>query len=107
MAGLPRDDSAIKKDSDGNRAGIKEEMVEYKLAGGSTLTDEDIEREAAQYEAGTWEGHLEKIRVGRPAMAGEKLVSVTVRFPESMVKAIDKTGSNRSDYIRRAVANTL
>lgn len=38
------------------------------------LTDAAIEREAAQYESGTWEGYLEKIRVGRPTMAGEKLV---------------------------------
>lgn len=81
--------------------------MEYKLAGGGVLTDQDIEREAAEYESGTWEGHLENIRVGRPTLAGEKLVSVTVKFPESMVEAIDKTGSSRSDFIRRAVANTL
>lgn len=79
-------------------------MTEYRLASGGVLTDEDIERECAEYESGTWEGHLENIRVGRPAVSDEPLVTVAVRFPESMVEEMDRRSQNRSDYIRRAVA---
>lgn len=80
-------------------------MAEYKLADGTFLTSEDILRECAEYENGSWEGRLERIHVGPGAIADEPLVSVTVKFPESMLSAIDS--KNRSDYIRRAVAATL
>ncbi len=82
-------------------------MTEYKLADGTVLTTEDIERESAEYESGTWEGKLERIHVGPAAVADEPLVAITVKFPASMVSAIDGKSANRSDYIRRAVAATL
>ncbi len=82
-------------------------MAEYKLANGDVLTDEEIERECAEYESGTWEGHLEHIRVGRPSISDERMITVPVKFPVSMVAAIDRKTGNRSDYIRRAVAATL
>lgn len=82
-------------------------MAEYKLANGDILTDEEIERESAEYEAGTWEGRLENIRVGRPPLADEQMITVPVKFPASMVAAIDRRSGNRSDFIRRAVAATL
>lgn len=82
-------------------------MAEYKLANGGTLTDADIERESAEYEAGTWEGHLERIHVGRATEGDDPLVTVAVKFPASMVAAIDAKSDNRSDYIRKAVASTL
>jgi hypothetical protein len=82
-------------------------MAEYTLATGAILTDEEIERECAEYEAGTWEGHLEHIHAGRSPIADEPLVTVTVKFPASMVAEIDRKSSNRSDYVRRAVAASL
>ena len=82
-------------------------MSEYELENGYTLSDEEIEQRAAAYEAGTWEGALESIHAGRPTSASEPLVAVVVKFPASMVAAIDSKTSNRSDYIRRAVAATL
>lgn len=36
----------------------------HRLADGGAITDEDIERECAEYESGTWEGHLVNLRVG-------------------------------------------
>lgn len=33
-------------------------MSEYRLAGSGIITDEEIELECAEYEAGTWEGRL-------------------------------------------------
>lgn len=68
-------------------------MTEYKLADGSVLTDEDIERESVEFEQETWTGRLERIHVRPGVVADEPLVAVTVRFPASMVVAIDrKTG---------------
>lgn len=81
-------------------------MKKYSLAGGGVITDEELERRATQFEAGTWEGTLSNIRVGRPR-GEEKLIPVTVRLPESMLTAIDTTNTNRSDYIRRVLATHL
>lgn len=82
-------------------------MSEYKLADGSVLSDEDIERESVAFERGAWTGRLERIHVGPAAVADEPLVAVTVRFPASMVAAIDRKTGNRSDFIRRAVSSAL
>lgn len=76
-------------------------MAEYKLANGGTITMGDIERGCAEYEKGTWEGKLDRIHVGPAAVSEEPFV--TVKFPASMVAAIDERSTNRSDYIRRAV----
>lgn len=82
-------------------------MAEYKLANGQTLSAKDIERECEEYESGTWEGRLDRIHVGPAAIADEPLVTVTVKFPASMIAAVDERSSNRSDYIRRAVAAAI
>lgn len=82
-------------------------MADYVLANGKRITDEDIELECADYEAGTWKGSLDTIRVGRPPILGERLVTVTVKLPESMVQGIDARSDNRSDFIRKAIAATL
>lgn len=82
-------------------------MAEYVLANGATMTDEDIDRICAEFESGSWSGRLERIHQGPAAVADEPLVAVTVKFPASMLSAIDERSANRSDYIRRAVAATL
>lgn len=82
-------------------------MGTYRLANGYELTDEEIERRAAEYESGDWLGGLEAIRPGRPRVSAEPLVTVAVRLPASMVAAIDGRSANRSDYIRKAVAATF
>ena len=81
--------------------------MEYKLANGYILTDDEIEERAALYESGDWEGALEAIKPGRPPITDEEMVTVAVKMPSSMVAAIDKKGKNRSDFIRRAVAACL
>ena len=82
-------------------------MTEHKLADGSVLTDEDIERESVEFEQETWTGRLERIHVRPGVVADEPLVAVTVRFPASMVVAIDRKTGARSDFIRRAVVPAL
>ena len=83
------------------------EANSYELADGTALTREDIERESEEMARGTWDGRLERIHVGPDPVADEPLVTISVRFPASMVAAIDKKSGNRSDYIRRAVASAL
>lgn len=82
-------------------------MAEYKLANGGILTDEDIDRICAEFENETWAGRLERIHQGPASVADEPLVTVPVKFPRSMVAAIDGRSKNRSDFIRKAVAAAL
>ena len=82
-------------------------MAEYKLANGEVLTDEDIDRICKEFETESWAGRLQRIHQGPAAVADEPLVSVTVKIPQSMVKAIDERSQNRSDFIRRAIAAAL
>lgn len=85
-------------------------MAEYRLKGGYTITDEEIERLGEACERGDYPGEPGEWIVrpqGRPALSDEPLVNVNVKFPRSMVAAIDAKGKNRSDFIRRAVAAAL
>ena len=85
-------------------------MAEYRIKGGITLTDEDIERLGESCERGDYPGTPGEWIVrpqGRPALSSEPLINVNVKFPQSMVAAIDAKGSSRSDFIRKAVASAL
>lgn len=81
--------------------------MEYKLANGYILTDEEIEREAEQYEAGTWEGHLVNIRIGRPPICDEELGTVTFKAPKSRIAAMERKASeegvSKSQFMREAM----
>lgn len=65
------------------------------------------ERICAEFESESWAGRLERIHQGPAAVADEPLVTVPVKFPRSMVAAIDGKTKNRSDFIRKAVAAAL
>lgn len=82
--------------------------MNYKLKSGAVVSDKDIDAIAeacARGELpGTWTG---EVTVGRPRLSNEKLVTVPVKFPASVVAAIDRKTSNRSDFIRQAVAAQL
>ena len=82
-------------------------MSEYKLANGTTITDADIDELCKAFESESWTGHLERIHHGPAAISDDQLVTVAVKFPKSMVKAIDDQTKNRSDFIRKAVAASL
>lgn len=43
------------------------------------------------------------VRLGRPPLAKERLVTVAVKMPLSMVAAMDQRTANRSDFVRKAV----
>jgi hypothetical protein len=82
-------------------------MSEYKLANGTTITDADIEQLGKEFASESWTGRLERIHHGPAAIAEEPLVTVSVKIPASMLKAIDEHAKNRSDFIRKAVAASL
>ena len=82
-------------------------MSKYTLANGTTITDADIDELCKTFESESWTGHLERIHHGPAAISDEPLVTVAVKFPQSMVKAIDDQTRNRSDFIRKAVAASL
>ncbi|MGN0070264.1 MAG: ribbon-helix-helix domain-containing protein [Atopobiaceae bacterium] len=85
-------------------------MAEYKIKGGYTISDEEIERLGEACERGDYPGEPGEWIVrpqGRPALSDEPLVNVNVKFPKSMVDAIDSKSKNRSDFIRKAVAAFL
>lgn len=85
-------------------------MAEYTIKGGRTITDEEIELLGEACERGEYPGEPGEWIIrpqGRPALTDEPLVNVNVKFPRSMVAAIDAKGKNRSDFIRKAVAAAL
>lgn len=40
--------------------------MEFRLANGTVIADEDIERECAEYESGSWTGPLTNLSAGSP-----------------------------------------
>ena len=82
-------------------------MDEYRLEGGGTITDADIDQICDEFENESWTGHLEQIHHGPAALPDEPLVTVAVELPQSMVAAMDSLSEDRSDFIRRAVAGAL
>lgn len=82
--------------------------MKYKLKSGAIVSDEDIKAMSEAIERGElpgeWTGDVIK---GRPRLTNERLITVPVKFPESVVEQIDRVSSNRSDFIRKAVASAL
>lgn len=82
-------------------------MAEWKLANGEVLSDTDFDIEAETWENDTWAGKLEGVRIGRRPLCDEPLKQINVKLPESLVAAIDVRTTNRSDFIRKAIAAYL
>jgi hypothetical protein len=76
-----------------------------------SVTDEQLDAEAKEYEDGTWSAPLGKPIMGRPSIANEEVRLVTVRLPLSKIHALEKRatekGSTRSQAIREAVDKYL
>ncbi|MDO4853979.1 MAG: DUF1778 domain-containing protein [Coriobacteriia bacterium] len=81
-------------------------MAEYKLANGYVLSDEEIERSAAEWEAGSWEGDLITLRVGRPRLSEEENKNISFKCPASAAELIERAakvqGVKKSEFIRSA-----
>lgn len=89
-------------------------MAEYRMVGGSVLTDEDFERlsdEAARGEYPGTPGEWVVRPQGRPRLADEELVVVTCKVTRSQRDAMDREasrlGESRSDWMRHTFSRAL
>lgn len=82
----------------------------YRLAGGITVTDADLEADAQRFEAGECDGAW-KVLPGRPPLFGEDTMPVGTRLPESLVRELDEVagelGQTRSELVRRFISDGL
>lgn len=84
-------------------------MAKYTLINGEVLTDEDLEREALEFENGTWKGELRDYRwgPGRPPLSGEGTVMLSFRAPANEVDAFElkalQNGETKSQAMRTAM----
>lgn len=80
--------------------------MEYKLANGGVITDQDIERECEDYESGSWKGSLVNLRIGRPPLSAEKNANLSFKCPQSaadlIAKAAAASGMKKSEFMRAA-----
>ena len=85
--------------------------MEYKLASGRVVTDEDMEREAEMWESDTWEGGFTNIRIGRPPLSDEELGVVTFKAPLSRIAAMERKaeeqGLSKSQFMRNAMERAI
>lgn len=86
-------------------------MAEHKLINGTTVSDDDFERWAAEWENDTWEGPLTDIRIGKPPISGEELGSVTFKASKSRIAAMEaraeSQGMSKSQFMRMALEQAL
>ena len=79
---------------------------------GAVITDEMLDRLAAEYESGDWPERTDgQVTLGRPRITGEELVNITFRMPKSKAAVIEglakKSGKSRSDFLRTAVDRAI
>lgn len=84
--------------------------MEYELKNGATVTDEQLERMATEFESGEWEGHLENVVL--PVPKPEEATKVeTFRITSSRAAAVREAvkahGISKSEFYRRAVDREL
>ena len=88
----------------------KKQQGTYRLSGGITVTDADLEADAQRFEAGECDGAW-KVLPGRPQLFGEDTIPVGTRLPESLVRELDeaagKLGQTRSELVRRFISDGL
>jgi hypothetical protein len=81
-------------------------MPNYLLPNGKTLTEEEIEKRATEWENGTWDGHLVTVRVGRPRLSSEANTNLSFKCPESQARMISlaakASGMKKSAFMRNA-----
>lgn len=89
-------------------------MSEYRIKGGLTLTDEDIEVLGRQAEEGKYPGTSGDWIVrpkGRPSLSDEPLVTLTVKVTPSMRRALDEkaaaSGESRSQFLRSVLEKAI
>ena len=81
-------------------------MAQYTLENGYVLDDDEIERRAADWEQGAWEGGLVELRVGRPRLSSEPNANLSFKCPASGAAMIERAaracGVKKSAFMREA-----
>ena len=81
-------------------------MSKYILENGYVLSDEEIEKRAAQWEDGTWDGSLVALRVGHPRLSTEENKNLSFKCPVSGAELIERAakvqGIKKSEFLRMA-----
>ncbi len=81
-------------------------MAEYKLANGYTLSDDEIEKRATQWENESWKSDLIALRVGRPRLSEEENKNLSFKCPASgaelIARAAKAQGIKKSEFLRNA-----
>lgn len=82
-------------------------LMEFGLASETAITDEDIERECAEYESGSWAGTLTGLRVGRPGLSdGKDDANLSFKCPKTDAALIERAaaacGMQKSEFLRSA-----
>lgn len=72
------------------------------------LTEDDLDREASEYENATWnQKSFGKASPGRPRLYDEDMETVTLRMPRSKILAVEavaeRLGQTRSQFMRDAI----
>lgn len=81
--------------------------MEFRLANGAAITDEDIERECAEYESDSWAGTLTGLRVGRPGLSdGEDDANLSFKCSITDADLIERAaaacGIQKPEFLRSA-----
>ncbi|MBC2888443.1 ribbon-helix-helix protein, CopG family [Gordonibacter massiliensis (ex Traore et al. 2017)] len=76
------------------------------------VTEEQLDKEAEEYENDTWDASkFGKVVMGRPSLADEEVKPITFRLPVSKIAALDRRaareGRTRSEELRLAVDDRL
>lgn len=82
-------------------------LMEFGLANGTAITSEDIKRECAEYESGSWAGTLTGLRVGRSELSdGETDAILSFKCPKTDAVLIERAaaacGMQKSEFLRSA-----
>lgn len=82
-------------------------LMEFGLADGTVITDEDIERKCAEYESGSWAGTLTNLRSDRPRLSdGEANADLSFKCPKTGAVLIERAaaacGMQKSEFLRSA-----
>lgn len=81
--------------------------MEFRFANGTAITEEDIERECAEYESGSWAGTLTSLPIARPRLSdGKDDANLSFKCPKTDAALIERAaaacGMQKSEFLRSA-----
>ena len=90
---------------------ISKEITREEMNREMGLTEEELDRMAAEYEAGNWEGETGEVVLGRPKLFDEDMETISFRLPLSRIHGIEvvsrRLGISKSEFMRQAIDAAL